>query len=88
MARKKIDVAKTLIDKMFEIAGHQVTFEDIKDRKDNWYQQYTMTEEQNREWRDWGLDLLKKQGGILKARASTEMAFFDMMYGLKIENNK
>ena len=48
MAKKKIDIAKTLIDKMFEIAGHQVTFEDIKDRKDNWYQQYTMTEEQNR----------------------------------------
>jgi ABC-type multidrug transport system ATPase subunit len=37
---------------MFEIAGHSTTFEDIKGRTDNWYQQWTMTEEQNKEWRD------------------------------------
>ena len=29
-------IVKTLINKMFEIAGHNVTYEDIKDRKDNW----------------------------------------------------
>jgi len=42
-------IVETIINKMFEIAGHKVTFEDIKDRKDNWYQQWTMTEEQNKE---------------------------------------
>ena len=29
---------ETLINKMFEIAGHEVTFNDIVDRKDNWFQ--------------------------------------------------
>lgn len=86
MRKKKIDVAETLINKMFEIAGHNVTYDDIKERKDNWYQQYTMTEQQNKEWREWGISFLKKQGGVLKARADKEMAFFDLMYGLKIND--
>ncbi len=39
---------------MFEIAGHQVTYDDVKDRKDDWFQQWTMTVEQNEEWQEWG----------------------------------
>ena len=37
-------IVETILNKMFEIAGHAVTFEDIKGRTDNWYQQWTMTE--------------------------------------------
>lgn len=80
-------VVETMINKMFEIAGHSVTYEDIKDRKDNWYQQWTMTEEQNKEWREWGLKYLKKQKGLLKYYAERQMAFFDLMYGLKIDSD-
>lgn len=47
-------ILKELIDKMFEIAGHPLKFEDVEGRTDNWFQQYTMTEAQNEEWRDWG----------------------------------
>ncbi len=43
-----------LINKMFEIAGHPVTFDDIKDRKDAWYTEWTMTVDQNDEWQKWG----------------------------------
>ena len=87
MKKSKNDIiVETLINKMFEISGHSVKYEDIKDRKDNWYQQYTMTEQQNKEWREWGISFLKKQGGVLKARADKEMAFFDLMYGLKIND--
>lgn len=78
-------IVETLINKMFEMAGHSVTYNDIKDRKDNWYQQWTMTEEQNKEWREWGRKYLRKQKGILKYYAEREMAFFDLMYGLKLE---
>jgi hypothetical protein len=80
-------IVETMINKMFEIAGHSVTYEDIKDRKDNWYQQWTMTEEQNKEWREWGLKYLKKQKGLYKYYAEKQMAFFDLMYGLKIHPN-
>ena len=44
-----------VINKMFEIAGHKVTYDDIKDRKDDWYSQWTMTTEQNDEWKKWGI---------------------------------
>ena len=40
-----------LINKMFEIAGHNVTYDDIKGRQDNWYQQWEMTTAENEECR-------------------------------------
>lgn len=52
---------REIIDKMFEIAGHDLRYEDVKGRKDNWYQQYTMTEAQRDEWRDWSIKYLKKR---------------------------
>ena len=89
MRKNKNDViVETMINKMFKIAGHQVTFEDIKGRTDNWYQQWTMTEEQNKKWRDWGVKYLKKQKGLYEYYAEREMAMFDLNYGLKIETNK
>ena len=50
-----------IINKMFEIAGHDVTYDDVKDRQDNWYTQWTMTMEQSEEWRKWGVAEIKKQ---------------------------
>ena len=55
-----------IINKMFEISEHNVTFNDIKDRKDNWYQQWTMTVEQNEEWKRWMVGFLRKERGELK----------------------
>jgi hypothetical protein len=89
MRKNKNDIiVETLINKMFEVAGHNVTFEDIKGRTDNWYQQWTMTEEQNQEWREWGIKYLKKQKGLFKHFAEREMAMFDLMYGLKTEQKE
>ena len=86
MKRDKNDIiVETLINKMFEIAGHSVTLEDIKGRTDNWYQQWTMTEEQNKEWREWGSKYLKKEKRYNKEFASRQMAMFDLNYGLKIK---
>jgi hypothetical protein len=30
-------MAVDVINEMFRIAGHEVTYDDIKDRKDNWF---------------------------------------------------
>jgi hypothetical protein len=75
---------KDLIDKMFEIAGHPLKYEDVQGRTDNWFQQYTMTEEQNKEWRDWGVKYLRKKWN--KHLAEREMAMLDLYIVLKIEN--
>jgi len=78
---------KDLIDKMFEIAGHDLKFEDVEGRKDNWYQQYTMTEDENKEWVKWGIDHIRKKRRLYKKLAEREMLYLNLYCGLKtIEN--
>lgn len=87
-ANKERQLLKELIDKMFEIAGHDVRFEDVEGRKDPWFQQYTMTEAQNQEWREWGTKHIKKKRRFYSKIASREMAFLDLYCGLKISDSK
>jgi hypothetical protein len=47
---KERQLLKELIDKMFEIAGYDLKFEDVEGRTDIWFLQYTMTKIQNEEW--------------------------------------
>jgi len=91
-AQQKTDkerlILKELIDKMFELAGHDLKFEDVEGRKDNWFQQYTMTEAQNQEWRDWGTNFLNKKRRWGKKLADREMRMLDLYCGLKISDSK
>ena len=75
-----------LINKMFEIAGHDVTYEDIKDRKDDWYTQWTMTMDQNELWKEWGVNEIKKRFRYNKKWAEKEMGMFNLMWGLKFSD--
>jgi hypothetical protein len=82
---KKQEIPKNLIDKMFELAGHSLIYEDVVGRQDNWFQQYTMTQDQNDEWRKWGAEYLRKKKRWTKKMAEREMAMVDLYCGLKIE---
>ena len=75
-----------LINQMFIIAGHNVTYDDIKDRKDAWYTDWTMTVEQNEEWRLWGKKYLMKQLRLYASQAEREMGMISLMWGLKFSN--
>jgi len=87
--QEKIDQAIVdLINEMFKIAGHEVTYDDIKDRKDNWFQEYTMTEEQNNEWIEFGKKYIKKKLHMLAYRAEKEMMWINLMWGLKTIRNE
>jgi hypothetical protein len=81
-------ILKELIDKMFEISGHDLKFEDVEGRKDHWFQEYTMTEAQNEEWRDWGIKLIMKKRRYNKYLADREMRMLDLYCGLKISDSK
>ena len=83
---KKNIFAKDLINKMFEIAGHKVNFDDIKDRKDDWYNQWTMTTAQNEEWNEWGIDEIRKRFRYNKESARKEMGMITLMWGLKFSD--
>lgn len=75
-----------LINQMFIIASHNVTYDDIKDRKDAWYTDWTMTVEQNEEWRLWGKKYLMKQLRLYANQAEREMGMVSLMWGLKFSN--
>jgi hypothetical protein len=89
MSNKKTDKRQQaiidIINKMFEIAGHDVTFDDIKDRKDDWYCQWTMTIEESKEWYDWGVNYLKKKMKFNDYLAKSNMSMYLLNYGLKYE---
>ena len=75
-----------LINEMFSIAGHEVTYEDVKDRKDDWYTQWTMTMAQNDEWQAWGKKYLAKNLKLNSKYAEREMAMVSLMWGLKFSD--
>lgn len=84
---KRTKVVKTLINKMFEIAKHDIKYEDIIDREDDWYTYWTMTEKENAEWREWGTKYIKKElKHLTESQCKTEMEMIDLNYGLKINN--
>jgi len=84
MRRDNQIIMETLINKMFEISGNNVTFKDIKDRKDEWYSEYTMTDDECVEWMRWGTEYLRKTLKITKRMAEREIAMVNLSYGLKI----
>ena len=84
---QKIDQAVIdLINEMFKIAGHDVTYDDIKDRKDDWFQQWTMTEAQYEEWKKWGKKYFMKKFSMYAKRAEKEMMWAGLMWGLKLSD--
>jgi hypothetical protein len=83
---KKNQSVIDLINEMFKIAGHDVKYDDIKSREDDWYAQWTMTEEQYCEWKKFGVNYLRKSLKLSKESAEKEMAWFGLMYGLKFDN--
>ena len=84
--QKREQAVIDLVNKMFEIAGHQVTYDDVKDRQDNWFQEWTMTVEQNEEWQEWGRKYLMKALRIPSKRAEMEMQWASLGWGLKFSN--
>jgi hypothetical protein len=86
--KKREIFVEDVINKMFEIAGHPITFNDIKDRKDDWYTQWTMSVEQNDEWKKWGIEEMRKRFRYNKKWAEREMAMISLMWGLKFNNFK
>lgn len=75
-----------MINEMFRIAGHAVTFDDVKDRKDAWFHDWTMTWEQNDQWQEWGKKYLQKNLRMPAKLAEREMAMISLMWGLKFED--
>ena len=87
--QEKVDsFIRDVINKMFEIAGHNVSYNDIKDRQDDWFRRYEMTLEQNLEWKDWGVSEIRKRFRHTIKQAEREMGMIDLQCGLKLTEIK
>jgi len=71
-----------LINQMFIIAGHDVTYDDVLGVED-WFQKYTMTMAQGEEFKKWGKKHLMKELSLYAKQAEKEMLWFNLQYGLK-----
>lgn len=80
-------IVKHLINKMFEYAQLPQTYDDIKDCKDEWYKEYTMTKEQSHSFKNYAIRYLKKEFKVNYHQAELEYQFFDLMWGLKISDD-
>ena len=85
--QKKEQLLIDILNKMFEFAGHNVTFEDNKDRKDDWYAQWTITEDQYDQWQKWGVKEIKKKMKMTEDFAKRQMAMIGLNYGLKFADH-
>ena len=74
-----------LINQMFIIAGHNVTYDDILGVKD-WFREYTMTVEQGEEFKKWGKKYLMKELRETAKLAEREMLWFNLQWGLTYSN--
>ena len=81
--QKREQAVIDLLNQMFLIAGHSVTYEDIKGRTDNWWAEWTMTTVQADQWMAWGVDYLRKNLKLNKTLAEKEMRWMNLQWGLK-----
>jgi hypothetical protein len=82
---KKEKAVVDLINQMFVIAGHEVTYDDILG-VENWFRNYTMTVEQGEEFKKWGKEYLMKELRIYAKSAKREMEWFMLQWGLVYSN--
>lgn len=81
--KTKQEVAQDLINGMFIIAGHDVTYDDVIKEPDGYYNRYTWTPEQEKEWITWATEYVKKHMKYRTTYADREISMFNLAYGLR-----
>ena len=76
---KQREVFIKLINKQLEPFG--VNYNDVKSDPD-WYMRYRITPEQEQEFIEWGIDLIRKKLKMSKKMAEQEMSWFILQWGL------
>jgi hypothetical protein len=80
--QKKQKAMVDIVNQMFAIAGHDVTYEDIVS-VDKWWQKYTMTVAQGEQLVEWGKQYLMRELKMRAVYAEKEIQWFNVQWGLK-----
>jgi hypothetical protein len=84
---KKEQVVIDIINLMFNIAGHEICFQDALEMEDGWYNEFTMTSEQQKLWIEQSEKLIaKKLKFLTKEGVRKEMDWINGMWGLKVKD--
>lgn len=76
---KQRNVFIQLVDKQLE--PHGVTYNDVKDDP-TWYMNYKTSRETEREFMDWGSQLMQEELGLTQFLAEKEISWFILQWGL------
>jgi hypothetical protein len=68
------------LEKMFKMVGEKYPNKELTD-KDNWYRLRRWTELEEKIFKDWMVDYLRKKTRITKKKAMTETSFFLFNFG-------
>jgi hypothetical protein len=82
---KQREVFIKLID--MQMAQHSLTYEDIKNDP-NFYTNYSTTPDNERKWREEGIELIRKELKLSKKNAEVEMAWVVLQWGLTIPSEE
>lgn len=81
--QKEAMVCENLINVMMQIAGYELTAQDLAKEGGEWYSKYTMTPEQEKQWMEWGQKYLKQTLKYNARQAYKNMQMFNLAYGLR-----
>lgn len=76
-------ISEHLIDYQLDMIGKSI--QEAHMTKE-WYNKWTMTQEQHEAFKAYALPLLKKVFKCNKSRAESTFDFFDLQFGLRIKN--
>ena len=79
----RTNISEHLIEYQLNMIGK--TINDVKGDEE-WYSNNTMTQEQHEEFKRYAIPLLKKIFKFNKAKAEQTFGWFDLQFGLKINN--
>jgi len=85
MKINRTNVADHLVEYQLDMVGKTIA-EAYK--TDKWYSKWTMTEEQHEQLKAYAIPLIKKIFKCNRKRAEGIFSWFDLQFGLRIDNNK
>mgnify|MGYP006266846879 FL=1 len=81
----RTNIADHLVDYQLEMVGRTMA-EAYK--TEDWFTKWTMTDEQHEQLKAYAIPLIKKVFKCNKRKAESVFSWFDLQFGLRIDNNK
>jgi len=74
------------VNQQFSIAGYDLSYKHVKDSKNPLFKIYKITSLQHRIFKDWFIRNIIKSLKISIEKANAEFDWFELTYGLKIDD--